>query len=118
MNLFSIRNTLLAVIAAFVFFGSPTRAAPDRARVVNVYAWADYFPQSVVEKFQSETGLHVSITVFDSPDTAETALSVGGSNYDIVTMNASPHLAREIPRDFGKSWIHLKYPNSERCVPS
>src|ERR1019366_8509739 len=58
MNLFSVRNYLLAVIASFVFFGLPTRAAPDRAHVVNVYAWSDYFPQSVVEKFQSETGVH------------------------------------------------------------
>ena len=34
--------------------------------------------------------------MLDSPETAETILSVGHSNYDIVTMNASPELAREI----------------------
>ena len=64
MNLSSVRNPLLAVIASSVFFGLPTRAAPDRAHVVNVYAWAEYFPQSVVEKFQSETGIHVNLYGF------------------------------------------------------
>jgi putrescine transport system substrate-binding protein len=115
--MFSRRNTLLAVIASFVFVGLPTRAAPDRAHVVNVYAWAEYFPPSVVEKFQSETGMHVNYTVFDSPDTAETALSVGGSNYDIVTMNASPHLAREIPKGFWKKLDPSQIPNARNADP-
>jgi len=109
--------TLLAVIVSSVFFGLPTRAAPDRAHVVNVYAWAEYFPQSVVEKFQSETGIHVNLAVFDSPDVAETALSVGSSNYDIVTMNASPHLAREIPKGFWKKLDQAQIPNARNADP-
>jgi putrescine transport system substrate-binding protein len=108
---------LLAVIVSSVFFGLPTRAAPDRAHVVNVYAWAEYFPQSVVEKFQSETGIHVNLAVFDSPDVAETALSVGSSNYDIVTMNASPHLAREIPKGFWKKLDQAQIPNARNADP-
>ena len=108
---------LLAVIVSSVFFGLPTRAAPDRAHVVNVYAWAEYFPQAVVEKFQSETGIHVNLAVFDSPDVAETALSVGSSNYDIVTMNASPHLAREIPKGFWKKLDQPQMPNARNADP-
>jgi|HubBroStandDraft_6_1064221.scaffolds.fasta_scaffold95527_3 putrescine transport system substrate-binding protein len=108
---------LLAVIVSSVFFGLPTRAAPDRAHVVNVYAWAEYFPQAVVEKFQSETGIHVNLAVFDSPDVAETALSVGSSNYDIVTMNASPHLAREIPKGFWKKLDQAQIPNARNADP-
>jgi putrescine transport system substrate-binding protein len=108
---------LLAVIVSSVFFSLPTRAAPDRAHVVNVYAWAEYFPQAVVEKFQSETGIHVNLAVFDSPDVAETALSVGSSNYDIVTMNASPHLAREIPKGFWKKLDQAQIPNARNADP-
>jgi putrescine transport system substrate-binding protein len=92
-------------------------AAPDRTHVVNIYAWADYFPPSVVAKFQAETGMQVNYTVFDSPDTAETALSVGHSNYDIVTMNASPHLAREIPRGFWKRLDTAQLPNARNADP-
>jgi putrescine transport system substrate-binding protein len=71
----------------------------------------------VVEKFQSETGIHVNYTDFDSPDTAETALSVGSSNYDIVTMNASPHLAREIPKGFWKKLDQSQIPNARNADP-
>ena len=115
MNL--VRNYLRAAIASSVLFGLPAGATPDRAHVVNIYAWADYFPQSVVDKFQAETGIHVNYTVFDSPDTAETALSVGSSNYDIVTMNASPHLAREIPKGFWKKLDQSQMPNGHNADP-
>jgi putrescine transport system substrate-binding protein len=106
-----------ALAISLIWFGLPAHAAPDRAHVVNVYAWADYFPPSVVQKFQSETGMHVNYTVFDSPDTAETALSVGSSNYDIVTMNASPHLAREIPKGFWKKLDQAQIPNARNADP-
>jgi putrescine transport system substrate-binding protein len=82
---------------------------------VNVYAWAEYFPPSVIEKFQKETGIHVNYSVFDSPDAAETTLSAGSSNYDIVTMNASPHLAREIPKGFWKKLDYAKIPNARNA---
>jgi putrescine transport system substrate-binding protein len=115
MNSVSVRRYLLA-FAAFVSCLS-AHAAPDRAHVVNIYAWSDYFPEAVVAKFQSETGIHVNYTVFDSPDTAETALSVGSSNYDIVTMNASPHLAREIPKGFWKKLDQAQIPNARNSDP-
>jgi putrescine transport system substrate-binding protein len=117
MNSPSVRNYLLAFAALVFCLEMPARAAQDRAHVVNIYAWSDYFPQSVVEKFQSETGIHVNYTVFDSPDTAETALSVGSSNYDIVTMNASPHLAREIPKGFWKKLDQAQIPNARNADP-
>ena len=82
----------------------------DRQNTLNMYAWADYFPQSVIQKFQADTGIHINYAVFDSPDAAETALSVGNSNYDIVTMNAVPHLAREIPQGFWKQLDQRRSP--------
>jgi len=91
--------------------------ADERARTVNVYAWSEYFPPSVIDKFQKETGLHVNYSVFDSPDAAETAISVGHSNYDIITMNASPHLAREIPRGFWLKLDRSKIPNAANADP-
>jgi putrescine transport system substrate-binding protein len=93
-----------------------TRRAGSRA-CCHIYAWSDYFPESVVQKFQSETGIHVNYSVFDSPDAAETTLSAGSSNYDIVTMNASPHLAREIPKGFWKKLDQSQIPNARNADP-
>jgi putrescine transport system substrate-binding protein len=108
---------LLGVIVAVMAVAGCSGAAPDRSRVVNVFAWAEYFPPSVIEKFEAETGLHVNYAVFDSPDVAETTISAGHSNYDIVTMNASPHLAREIPQGFWKSLDKSKIPNANNADP-
>jgi putrescine transport system substrate-binding protein len=91
--------------------------AADRAKVLNIYAWAEYFPPAVIAKFQSETGIHVNYTVLDSPETAETILSVGHSDYDLVTMNAAPELAREIPRGFWKKLDLASLPNMRNADP-
>jgi putrescine transport system substrate-binding protein len=94
-----------------------TGAAADRAQVLNIYAWAEYFPPPLIAKFQAETGIHVNYAVLDSPEAAETILSVGHSNYDIVTMNASPELAREIPKGFWKKLDPASLPNARNADP-
>ena len=92
-------------------------AAADRAKVLNIYAWSEYFPTSLIARFQAETGIHVNYAVLDSPATAETILSVGHSNYDIVTMNAAPELAREIPKGFWKKLDQTSLPNARNADP-
>jgi putrescine transport system substrate-binding protein len=105
------------VLGGVIGFGwlAAAQADPSRQNVVNVYAWSEYFPPPVIQKFQAETGLHVNYTVFDSPDAAETSLSVGGSNYDIVTMNAVPHLAREIAHGFWRKLDPALIPNAKNA---
>lgn len=91
--------------------------AAERAKILNIYAWSEYFPASLIAKFQAETGIHVNYAVLDSPETAETILSVGHSNYDLVTMNASPELAREIPKGFWKKLDPASLPNARNADP-
>jgi putrescine transport system substrate-binding protein len=67
-------------------------------RTLNLYSWAEYFPDSVIRKFEGETGIQINYSVFDSNDVAETTLSAGQSGFDLVTVNASPHLGRQIPK--------------------
>jgi putrescine transport system substrate-binding protein len=111
-----LRQSLMTLAMLVVGF-TMAHAGESRQNTVNVYAWAEYFPPSVIQKFQTETGIHVNYAVFDSPDAAETALSVGNSNYDIVTMNAVPHLAREIPQGFWKKLDAAQIPNARNADP-
>lgn len=113
----ALRNYLNAIAVLVVGLASSAHAEPSRQSVLNVYAWSEYFPQSVIQKFQAATGMHVNYAVFDSPDAAETALSVGNSNYDIVTMNAVPHLAREIPHGFWRKLDQTQIPNARNADP-
>jgi putrescine transport system substrate-binding protein len=113
------RNRVARVTAVgiSVWLGMTCAAAADRTKVLNVYAWSEYFPTALIEKFQTETGIHVNYAVLDSPETAETILSVGHSNYDIVTMNASPELAREIPKGFWRKLDQASLPNARNADP-
>lgn len=104
-----------ALIAGCALVGGAWGA--DRAHVLNVFAWPEYFPPALIEKFEAESGIHVNITVLDSPPMAETILSVGSSNYDIVTMNAAPELGREIPKGFWKVLDAARIPNARNADP-
>jgi putrescine transport system substrate-binding protein len=106
-----------AMIGMALWFGTSAAVAADRAKVLNIYAWPEYFPKSLIAQFQAETGIHVNSTVLDSPDAAETILSVGHSDYDLVTMNASPQLAREIPGGYWKKLNLAAIPNARNADP-
>ena len=90
--------------------GPAQKGVPTQDRVLNLYSWAEYFPESVIAKFEAETGIKVNYSVFDSNDVAETTLSAGQSGFDLVTVNAVPHLGRQIPkglwRPLDKSRLH------------
>jgi putrescine transport system substrate-binding protein len=73
-------------------------ASPLRAEeTLNLYSWADYFPEATLKAFQQETGIRVIYDTFDSNEVLESKLSAGAAGYDVVVPNASPHLARQIP---------------------
>ena len=111
------KKTRAAALGAALCLAMGCAAAADRAKVLNIYAWAEYFPPAVIAKFQADTGIHVNYAVLDSPETAETILSVGRSDYDIVTMNAAPELAREIPKGFWKKLDQASIPNARNADP-
>jgi putrescine transport system substrate-binding protein len=115
----ALRGKISQFTAASICFclGITCSAAADRAKVLNIYAWSEYFPTALIAKFQSETGIHVNYAVLDSPETAETILSAGHSDYDIVTMNAAPELAREIPKGFWRKLDQASLTNARNADP-
>jgi len=95
-----------------------TVAAAEPARVVNVYSWAEYFPAPILRKFEAETGIKVNYAVMDSNDVMETTLSAGHSGFDLVTVNASPHLGREIPKGLWQRLDKARLRNLANADPS
>jgi len=51
---------------------------------LNLYNWGNYTPPEMLEKFTAETGIEVTLTDFDSNDTALTRIRQGGHGFDIV----------------------------------
>ncbi len=107
----------LAAVCALTACGEATPDATEDGKVLNLYTWAEYFPSSVIDEFEAETGIKVNYSTLDSNDVAETTLSAGHSGFDLVTVNASPHLGRQIPKGL---WLPLdlaKIPNRSHVDP-
>ncbi len=73
-----IRQLLTTVAVAA--FGVATAVADE----VRVYNWSDYIDESLLAKFEEETGIKLIYDVFDSNELLETKMLAGGSGYDIV----------------------------------
>lgn len=51
---------------------------------LNIYNFGDYTSPELVKKFEAETGIDVTITDYDSNDTALAKISAGGHGFDLV----------------------------------
>jgi len=109
------RSPAAGIAGTALLLLSMTAGAAPREPALNLYSWVDYFPKSIRDRFQADTGIKVNFTVFDNPDAVETLLSVGHSGYDLVVVNASPHLAREIPHGFFTRLDKAKLPNLQHA---
>lgn len=70
----------LATMTAVIALGASAAVAQE----VRVYNWSDYIDESLLEKFETETGIELIYDVFDSNEVLETKLLAGGSGYDVV----------------------------------
>ena len=51
---------------------------------LNLYNWGNYTSPELIEKFEAETGIKVTITDYDSNDTALAKIKAGGHGFDLV----------------------------------
>ncbi|NUB44080.1 extracellular solute-binding protein [Fertoebacter nigrum] len=57
--------------------------------VLNLYNWGNYTSPELLEKFKAETGITVTVTDYDSNDTALAKIEAGGSGFDLVVPSAN-----------------------------
>ena len=51
---------------------------------LNLYNWGNYTSPELLEKFTAETGIEVTVTDYDSNDTALAKIEAGGHGFDLV----------------------------------
>lgn len=56
---------------------------------LQLFNWGDYTNPELIEKFEAETGIDVTITDYDSNDTALAKIEAGGHGYDLVVPSNS-----------------------------
>lgn len=90
-----------AILLLLLFFASSVFAED---KVLNIYVWANYIPQSVLERFQKETGIRVQETDYDNNEILYAKLKADPNiGYDMiipssyfVTQMMQEHMLRAI----------------------
>ncbi len=59
-------------------------SAPAQANELFLYNWSNYFPPDLLKKFEADTGIKVTLDVFDSNETMLAKLQAGAAGYDVV----------------------------------
>ncbi len=57
--------------------------------VLQLYNWGDYTSAELLAKFEAETGIKVTVTDYDSNDTALAKIEAGGHGFDLVVPSAN-----------------------------
>lgn len=78
--------SILPAAALVAVLGS---AAFAEDKVLSLYNWGNYTSPDLLAKFEKETGIKVSVTDYDSNDTALAKVRAGGSGFDLVVPSAS-----------------------------
>ncbi|MCK0198618.1 extracellular solute-binding protein [Ancylobacter sp. 6x-1] len=76
-----------AAAAALAILGSVGTAAAEGA--LNIYNWGDYTSPEMIKKFEQKYDVKVTVTDYDSNDTALAKIRAGGHGFDIVVPSAN-----------------------------
>ena len=78
---------LLAAVAGLALAASASSAFADGE--LQIYNWGDYTNPDLIKKFEEKYNVKVTITDYDSNDTALAKVRAGGHGFDIVVPSAS-----------------------------
>lgn len=78
---------LKAATAALSFFAIAGTAAAEGE--LNIYNWGDYTNPELIKKFEAAHNVKVTVTDYDSNDTALAKVRAGGHGFDIVVPSAN-----------------------------
>jgi spermidine/putrescine transport system substrate-binding protein len=81
------RSILTTLTSAMLLAAASSAALAEEE--LSLYNWGNYTSPELLEKFKKETGIEVTVTDYDSNDTALAKVRAGGSGFDIVVPSAN-----------------------------
>ena len=124
--------TVLVVLTASLFAGCTNNSDKESTKTLNLYNWGDYIDPDLISKFQSETGIKVNYSTYDTNETMYAKIKDGSSDYDLVVPSdymiekmIKENLAEKIDfnnipnyKYIGNEFKNLSYdPKNEYSVP-
>lgn len=89
MNSRLIQTMFAGFAVVFAIAASSLPAAAEEAKILNIYNWADYLPDNLLENFTKETGIKVRYDTFDTNEIVHAKLIAGRTGYDIIVPSAN-----------------------------
>ena len=83
------RLAVVATLALFAMLLGPARVNADSKELL-LFNWSNYTPPELLKRFEAETGIKVSLDVYDSNETMIAKLQAGGTDYDVVLPSGPP----------------------------
>ncbi len=93
--------------------GNNSSGTASGDRVVNVCSWGEYIDESLIDKFEEETGIKVNYSTAPSNEELYSLLQSGGVNYDVI-VPSDYMIARLISEDMLQPLDYSKIPNYEK----
>ena len=75
---------LLVVVMLFAIVPMFGGCAGKSKVTLNVFNWGEYMDETLLEKFEQETGIGVNYKLYDTNETLLAKMEAGGSTYDVV----------------------------------
>ena len=90
------KRFLVLSVMALLLFSIAAPAALAGGELL-IYNWSDYTAPDLIKKFEAETGIKVTLDIYDSNETLLAKMKAGGSGYDIIvpTHNFIPILIED-----------------------
>lgn len=83
---------------------------------LQLFNWGDYTSPELIKKFEAETGIKVTITDYDSNDTALAKIEAGGAGFDLVVPSAN-YVQIYIEKGLAQELDLSKLPNHGNIAP-
>ncbi|WP_019644880.1 polyamine ABC transporter substrate-binding protein [Novispirillum itersonii] len=107
-------SAFLFGLAAVMFASVGAQAAEEKK--LNLYIWSDYLGEDTIAKFEEETGIKVTVDVYDSNEMLEAKLLAGKSGYDLAVPTGA-FFQRQVQAGVFRPLDKAKIPNLANLDP-
>ncbi len=83
---------------------------------LQLFNWGNYTSPELLEKFEAETGIKVTVTDYDSNDTALAKIEAGGHGFDLVVPSAN-YVQIFVEKGLVQELDHSKLPSIGNIAP-
>ncbi|MBQ0038478.1 MAG: ABC transporter substrate-binding protein [Clostridiales bacterium] len=104
---------VLAMLMAMTMLLPGCGSGGDDERVVNVCSWGEYIDESLIDEFESETGITVNYQTVESNEALYSLLKTGAGDYDVI-VPSDYMIGRLIAEDMLSELDYSNIPNYEK----